>query len=180
MGVKTQLSHPLKETLGPGPSTLQTNGAGMKGSYILVLNLAEDTRLTVGRLGTLEFPAGLYLYCGSALNGLEARIRRHLSRDKKLHWHIDYLSAVTPVVEVWWVVSEERWECRWAQAITGQGGEVVARGFGSSDCRCATHLLRVADGDGLETIRNGLLDKLADAEQGVWRVGDDEYQILPV
>ena len=119
------------------------NLAAKKGSYILVLDLAEDATLKIGRLGTFEFPAGLYLYCGSALNGLEARIRRHLRRDKKRHWHIDYLAEVAPVVQVWWVEDRERWECRWAQAIAGQGGEVMARGFGSSDCRCPTHLLRV-------------------------------------
>ena len=171
MGVRTQLSHPLNEPPGLDPRMLDAPRAGLKGSYILVLDLAEDVHLTVGRLGTFTFPAGLYLYCGSALNGLEARIHRHLSRDKKLHWHIDYLTKVATIVEVWWVVSEERLECRWAKAITKQGGEVVAGGFGSSDCRCATHLLRVADGDGAETIRSELLDKLAGTEQGVWKVG---------
>jgi len=117
--------------------------AAKKGSYILVLYLAADARLTIGRLGTFEFPAGHYFYCGSALNGLETRIRRHLRRDKKRHWHIDYLTAVAPVVEVWWMESEERWECRWAEEIMEKGGVVVAKGFGSSDCRCMTHLLRL-------------------------------------
>ena len=55
----------------------------MKGSYVLVLKLEEDKRLTIGRLGTFEFPAGLYLYCGSALNGLEARVRRHLRQGQE-------------------------------------------------------------------------------------------------
>lgn len=115
----------------------------MKGSYILVIDLAKSVSLEVGRLGTCEFPAGLYLYCGSAMNGLEGRIRRHLRQTRKLHWHIDYLTSAAKVTEVWWLVSEERWECRWAEAIAGMGGEIVARGFGSSDCGCPTHLLGV-------------------------------------
>ena len=145
----------------------------MKGSYILVLDLAENTQLTIGRLGSFRFPAGLYFYCGSALNGLEARIRRHLRRDKKLHWHIDYLAAVAEVTEVWWVADQERWECRWAEAITGLGGGMVAKGFGSSDCRCPTHLLRVNDGASAEAIRMASLNAETGAEQGIWRAPEE-------
>ncbi len=148
--------------------------AANKGSYILVIDLAEDTRLTIGRLGTFEFPAGLYLYCGSALNGLEPRIRRHLRRDKKRHWHIDHLTAVAPVVEVWWVLDEERWECRWANAITGRGGQVVALGFGSSDCRCSTHLLRWEQRRDLAALRQALFENAEPDTFGVWSAGEEE------
>jgi Uri superfamily endonuclease len=150
-----------------------------KGSYILVLNLAEETRLTVGRLGTFEFPAGQYFYCGSALNGLESRIRRHLRRDKKRHWHVDHLTAVAPVAEVWWVQGEERWECRWAKAMTTYGAEVVARGFGSSDCRCQTHLLRKKPGADLTDLRQLLLSDCAPNNWGVTRVRDNEGSPAP-
>ncbi len=145
----------------------------MKGSYVLVIDLVEETRLTVGRLGTFEFPAGLYFYFGSALNGLEARIRRHLRRDKKRHWHVDHLTAVAPVVEVWWVGSEERWECRWAESIVAQGGGVVARGFGSSDCRCPTHLVRKTPGTDLTTLSQLLLDDCDPNNRGVTKVTEN-------
>lgn len=142
----------------------------MKGSYVLVLDLAEDTRLTVGRLGTFEFPAGLYLYCGSALNGLEARIRRHIHQDKKRHWHVDYLTGAAPVLQVWWVADEERWECRWAEAIAGQDCEPVARGFGSSDCRCPAHLFRVGCREHLEGILWGLGNATPSVVNGItWK-----------
>ena len=146
----------------------------MKGSYILVLNLNQDACLTIGRLGTFEFPAGLYLYCGSALNGLEGRIRRHLRRDKKLHWHIDYLAAAADVVEVWWAAGDERLECRWSEAIIGQGGEVVARWFGSSDCRCPTHLLKAGDGRNLAEMRGLLLGSLKNEGTGHWVIDRNE------
>ena len=130
--------------------------APIKGSYILVLELEASVRLEIGRLGPYEFPAGLYLYCGSALNGLEARIRRHLRRDKKLHWHIDYLVAAAPVAQVWWQAGAERRECEWAEAIAGLGGEVVVRSFGSSDCRCPAHLMRWERGVEPELVRRML------------------------
>ena len=69
----------------------------MKGSYALVIRLNRTEQLTVGRLGEFDFPAGCYLYFGSALNGLESRVSRHLRRDKKLHWHVDYLTVVAVV-----------------------------------------------------------------------------------
>ena len=47
-----------------------------KGAYALVLHLERKEEITVGRLGTFAFPAGYYLYAGSALGpgGLEARL----------------------------------------------------------------------------------------------------------
>ena len=47
-----------------------------KGIYALVLHLEHREEITVGKLGTVTFPAGYYLYVGSALGpgGLEARL----------------------------------------------------------------------------------------------------------
>jgi Uri superfamily endonuclease len=50
----------------------------MKGSYILLLELTKSQNITVGRLGILLFLKGVYAYVGSALNGIEARVKRHL------------------------------------------------------------------------------------------------------
>ena len=144
--------------------------AGTKGSYALVLFLAEDCRLTIGRLGIFEFPAGHYLYFGSALNGLEGRVRRHLQREKKLHWHIDYLASVAEIERVWWQAGRQRKECSWAQGAVKEGGEIIARGFGSSDCRCETHLLRVKEREVLERIQALVLPGEPSETQGVYTV----------
>ena len=101
----------------------------MKGSYALIIRLNRAKRLTVGRLGEFYFPAGHYLYLGSALNGLESRVRRHLRRDKKLHWHIDYLTALAGVCQVWWVVDGVRRECLWAQEAIGKRGNGDSAGL---------------------------------------------------
>ncbi len=132
--------------------------------------------MTVGRLGSFDFPAGLYLYTGSALNGLEGRINRHLRRDKKLHWHIDYLLGAAEVVEVWWMAGEERWECRWATAIRNRGGSLVVTRFGSSDCRCPAHLLRLADREMLELARQELDAETGNGPLGCWLPGRNGRQ----
>ena len=50
------------------------------GAYAIVLNLPYQVSLRVGRLGEAVFPAGSYIYCGSALGpgGLRSRLGRHL------------------------------------------------------------------------------------------------------
>jgi sugar fermentation stimulation protein A len=121
-----------------------------KGSYVLLLRLNKRTCLTIGKLGAFEFPRGYYLYFGSAQSGLESRVQRHLREDKKRHWHIDFLTAVAPVIEVSSVVGTERSECIWARsALELADATVPAPGFGSSDCSCRTHLvhLPVSRGD---------------------------------
>ena len=64
----------------------------MKGTYCLIINVKKDVKIKIGKvLGEIEFKKGCYLYVGSAMNSLEKRVQRHLSKDKKKHWHIDYL-----------------------------------------------------------------------------------------
>jgi len=118
------------------------------GTYALWFRLDAPITIRAGRLGVISLDAGRYVYIGSAHGpgGLAARVERHLRREKRLHWHIDALTAAAPVVEVWWVETVERLECAWARALlTLPGVSVPARGFGSSDCACPAHLLRVPD-----------------------------------
>ena len=123
-------------------------GAG--GTYVLALWLDRFQRLSIGRLGDIGFPAGWYLYVGSALGpgGLKSRLmrhRRHLGKDKRAHWHVDYLREHAIWGGVWGSASELKLECSWADALRGlPGAEIVAPGFGASDCRCSAHLVRVS------------------------------------
>ena len=113
-----------------------------KGSYFLLITLEKDTTIQVGKLGEFRFSEGYYLYAGSALGGIDSRIRRHLRSDKKMHWHIDYLMEHARIVEVWYMLSEERLECflvQVAQALPQ--ARMPVQGFGSSDCRCPSHLV---------------------------------------
>ena len=115
-----------------------------RGIYALVLHLEHREEITVGKLGTFTFPPGYYLYVGSALGpgGLEARLARHRRRAKKLRWHVDYLLAHAQLMEVWSTASTDRLECLWAQTAQAlPGTEIRVPGFGSSDCRCLSHLI---------------------------------------
>ncbi|MCK4902633.1 MAG: GIY-YIG nuclease family protein, partial [Thermoplasmatales archaeon] len=84
----------------------------MKGSYILLIELENDSKIQIGKLGDILFKKGFYVYIGSALNGLEQRINRHLRADKKLHWHIDYLLKSAKVDSVYYKENDQREECK--------------------------------------------------------------------
>jgi len=110
------------------------------GIYKLVIKLARDKEIKIGKLGTFVFPNGFYVYTGSAQNGFEKRINRHLSSNKKFHWHIDYLLSHAKVIKVLRYVGSKG-ECKLNQ-VTGQSANAIpiVKKFGSSDCNCVTHL----------------------------------------
>ena len=127
----------------------------VKGSYALLLRLEETAVIQVGKLGEFAFTPGYYLYLGSALGsgGLAARLRRHLTADKRPFWHIDYLRQRTAVASVWYAADGRNWEHSWAAAaLELPGAAVPAPRFGASDCRCPTHLIFFADNPPLSKI----------------------------
>ena len=113
------------------------------GTYGLIFSRPAAGWIQVGKLGRFEFPAGFYVYVGSALGpgGLAGRLGRHLSQEKRTHWHVDYLSREVTLVEIWYAPGEEIREHDWA-AAAGRlpGARIAAAGFGASDCRCPAHL----------------------------------------
>jgi Uri superfamily endonuclease len=117
----------------------------LKGVYVLIIQVDEDIDVNVGALGRLTFKKGLYAYVGSAQNKLEQRVKRHLGKEKRRFWHVDYLldDDATKVVEVFYEQADKTEECAIAGVI-GERGEPID-GFGSSDCRCKSHLFRIED-----------------------------------
>ena len=109
----------------------------MKGSYILLIELENDSKIQIGKLGDILFKKGFYVYIGSALNGLEQRINRHLRTDKKLHWHIDYLLRSAKVNSVYYKENKQKEECKIAKSFSKLK---PVSGFGCSDCSCKSHL----------------------------------------
>jgi sugar fermentation stimulation protein A len=109
------------------------------GIYHLLLCLRRPRKLRVGRLGIHDFPAGHYVYTGRARRGLDGRLARHMRKRKTRHWHIDYLTAVADIKEI--RVNKSNEECRSHRAVMKlPGAQVIVPGFGSSDCRCPSHL----------------------------------------
>jgi Uri superfamily endonuclease len=129
----------------------------MKGIYLLLLRLDESQRISIGRSGTRHFARGFYTYVGSALNGLEARVNRHFNRNKKHHWHIDYLLDKARIYDVILIPVQAKLECALAGALK-ENLPCICR-FGSSDCRCAGHLFFAEEGNEMETrVTNALAD----------------------
>lgn len=130
-----------------------------RGSYLLVLQIDQWLELSVGRLGLFSFPAGSYVYCGSAMGsgGIRGRLKHHLKIHTSPRWHLDYLRAHSEVVEVICWPAQERLECRWSQFFLDQSSAFIpAAGFGASDCRngCAAHLIGFPENQISQILRN--------------------------
>lgn len=150
-----ELSRPTNG-MAPGHSELETGKSFpppplepeafkvKKGTYVLIFELKTLYRLSVGKLGVFDFPAGWYAYAGHAFGpgGLAARIGHHLRGTVRPHWHMDYFGSNSIIREVWYGMGRQFDEHHWTACLRSMlGAKVVAPGFGSSDCRCETHLV---------------------------------------
>ena len=111
----------------------------VKGVYCLLINLKYDSVIKIGK-NNVSFPKGYYCYVGSALNNLQKRIERHKSKNKKNHWHIDYFLEKAKILDVKTMETEEKLECWLSDKIKDLKSKVIMDKFGSTDCRCKTHL----------------------------------------
>ena len=112
-----------------------------KGIYCLLIKNSSEQSISVGALGSITFPAGYYIYVGSALgSGGLSRVSRHIrffrEQYRKPKWHIDYLMMNAVLEKTFCAETDERLECVLSAAV---GGECVLR-FGCSDCDCVSHL----------------------------------------
>jgi Uri superfamily endonuclease len=142
------------------------------GAYALLFSLSQDEQIEVGRLGTVHFPRGQYGYVGSAMGsgGLDARIARHLRAEKKRHWHIDYLLKRADVAGALEFESPTRIECTLSDALTRGGASTTpAPSFGSSDCRCRSHLHYFGDESAAEFAAHFAGSSVPGLGSGVWR-----------
>jgi Uri superfamily endonuclease len=109
-----------------------------KGTYILIVSVAQTKRLEIGRLGVFDLIPGYYAYVGSACGagGIRARVGHHLGSVAAPHWHIDYLLGLAVPTEVWFAVSDQRLEQDWAELLADAPcfRSPIPR-FGSSDYR---------------------------------------------
>ena len=118
------------------------------GAYLLVIDLATVLVLDVRRTAPATLAPGRYIYCGSAYGpgGIRARVRRHLTCDKAVRWHVDRLTAVGRVVAVHAAPGGSKCDL-FAEVMKTPGATVPAPGFGSSGCRrCPSHLARLPAG----------------------------------
>jgi len=111
----------------------------------LFLENPSRQTLIVGRLGSLEFPVGTYAYVGSAMGGLSKRVQHYLKPIRKPHWHIDTLIPHFRLRELWLFPSSRRQECEIARFLSQTPGIIPVEGFGSTDCKCSSHLFYLSN-----------------------------------
>jgi Uri superfamily endonuclease len=134
------------------------------GTYALHLRQNHPERTKIGKLGEFCFPAGDYLYIGSALGpgGLKARLTRHLRGKSRYHWHIDWLREITDAIGAYYLTSDSHYECKWSQFLLSFPLVTIpAARFGASDCRrsknsCAAHLVCFETGFHTNNVRDHL------------------------
>ncbi|MGB9617311.1 MAG: DUF123 domain-containing protein, partial [Desulfomonilaceae bacterium] len=64
------------------------------GVYAIIIYVKDNINVNLAKNIHL-FTPGYYVYLGSAkqYGGIESRVNRHLKKNKKLRWHIDYLTS---------------------------------------------------------------------------------------
>ncbi|RLE55591.1 MAG: hypothetical protein DRJ40_07650 [Thermoprotei archaeon] len=113
------------------------------GIYVLIVKVLTTICLRVRSLGVVEVPEGYVVYVGSAwgFGGLKSRLSRHLRKSKSVKWHIDYITC-SYFTRVEAIVYAERAGRELEHVLATEFSKFfkpLARGFGSSDCRCVAH-----------------------------------------
>ena len=125
-----------------------------QGVYALIIHNQEKQEILIGKLGTFTFLEGYYVYIGSALGktatNLKNRLKRHMSRNKTLHWHIDYFlnAPTTAITEIFYANTTEPKECFLASSLSkDERAKIPINKFGASDCKakCGSHLFYFPD-----------------------------------
>jgi sugar fermentation stimulation protein A len=122
-----------------------------RGTYLILLRLHEDTTISVGGLGKIDFKAGYYIYVGKARRNLSRRIERHRRVRKRVFWHIDYLRNHCTFHVALPIRTYDDLECELTRSLKNLSDWAIP-GFGSSDCRCKSHLLGMKH----DPLRSGL------------------------
>lgn len=132
----------------------------MKGIYTIIINVKKDFKKRVGSLGLIEFKKGIYLYTGSGIGSsisIEDRLKRHLRKKKRELWHIDYLlSGEASVKAAVASKSGKENECLINNLLAQYFNGEFLKGFGSSDCRCKAHLIKVTNEENINRVIEGV------------------------
>ncbi|MGM0608657.1 MAG: GIY-YIG nuclease family protein [Candidatus Muiribacteriota bacterium] len=109
--------------------------------YIIILHNKKKVSIPVAKFGLLNFEPGFYFYIGTSYRSPEKRIKRHLSQHKKKHWHLDYITEKIKPVKACLFKNVEFSECELNSHIHNEFCTTFPfKKFGSSDCRCYSHL----------------------------------------
>lgn len=130
---------PENVRLIPSSGEVLDREMGNAGDYMIVLQMEEDSTITVGSLGDIRFPKGYYVYVGSARKNLDQRIAHHKALRKRRHWHMDYLRNACRFTGAIPIRTKEDLEHKLAETLSGIADWTIP-GFGCTDCSCKSHL----------------------------------------
>jgi len=127
------------------------------GVYLLVIKLKSKQRISAGKLPACVFKSGIYLYSGRAKRSLRGRLQRHLKKEKKLFWHIDYFLQKAEIKEIW-AKYDSFDECQAVSQVKNliKDADFPQIKFGSSDCLCPSHLIYLPEDTNLGLLRKKL------------------------
>ena len=125
------------------------------GLYFLLIRVKQTFGLKIaGKDETV--PRGYYIYTGTAQKNLASRIKRHCRKEKKKHWHIDYLLEFADVIDVKIIPNASRdEEAVYADKWLSIADFVPIKKFGASDSPAESHL-------------TGFLTKKKIIQSGLW------------
>ena len=140
-------------------------------SYLLLVTCWAPTILNIKSLNNPEVRKGIYIYLGSAnIRNPITRVIRHFRKNKKLRWHIDYLTigcAAQASLIIEGLTEAEAYETlinlsRMERKVEDLIIKPSLKGFGSSDTpRHITHLFEVENIKDPYTIISKLMQILA-------------------
>ncbi len=115
------------------------------GAYGLLIRLVKPLILQRAWFRGQTLDIGTHLYAGGANGpgGLKTHVARHLRREKKLHRHVDEVTADAQTDSTFVVPGGS--ECEIVRLLAeARSLDYSAPGFRSSDCgTCASHLMRL-------------------------------------
>ena len=86
-------------------------------------------------------PRGFYIYVGSAQKNLKQRVARHLRKEKKKHWHIDYFLEFADIIDIKLLTNQlKEKEQVFAEKWIESADFIPVPKFGATDSKAKTHL----------------------------------------
>lgn len=122
-------------------------------AYILIIYLDNDLTIKIGSLGEVFFREGYYVYVGSGGTNVYKRISRHFRREKRVRWHIDYLTSYIPPKLAYIISADEK-----DVASVLYEYYPYVKGFGSSDSIFPSHLFYLKDEKEIVNLKKHLIE----------------------
>ena len=128
----------------------------MKGLYTLVIHIPKDMVIKIGSLGNIKLSKGYYAYIGSGGASILKRVGRHFMQEKRVKWHIDYVTVVVKPLKAYILIDPPMDESSLAEYLGGYFRHI--HGFGASDSRYVSHFFYLGSQEDVTRSLRSLLE----------------------